>query len=113
MREFVFGGLVFIYLVFQFMGLVGDGVFFGSEEMDILNYITGVSVTEMTHESWIGLVIRGLQIPLGFLQFAWSHLLLWDYSYLTGGWALFKFFVLIPITASMIWAGIRTFRGGG
>jgi len=43
--------------------------------------------------------------------FAFWDMLLWNYAFLTGGWAIFKWIVLYPISAGFIASIIMAVRG--
>ena len=90
----------FSYVTATLLCLFIEGSYFGTEELDIMNALTGMSLLEITGTgAWV--------IPKlvsGFFSVGVPRLLLWDYSFLDnaeGG--LFKWLVLLPLTVGFVW----------
>lgn len=105
-------GLIFVWMIGQFMGLVGDGVFLGAEEVNWLNYLTGYQGIEAANTNWLGLIGQYVGISIGFFTQGVARIILWDYSFLAGGWGIFKWILFYPLSGGVVYAIFRFFRGG-
>ncbi len=90
----------FSYVTATLLCLFIEGSYFGTEELDIMNALTGMSLLEITGTgAWV--------IPKlisGFFTVGVPRLLLWDYSFLNnaeGG--LFKWLILLPLSVGFVW----------
>jgi len=101
-KLFIF--FTFAYVSATLLCLFIEGSYFGAEELSIMNALTGMSLLEITGTG-------GWTIPKlisGFFTVGVPRLLLWDYSFLDspeGG--LFKWMILLPLTAGFVW-GLAT-----
>jgi hypothetical protein len=93
--------IVFLFAMGTMLSLIIEGTYLGSgEEWDIMQSLTGYSAINVAGGG-------GISIPkmaIGFLFNGIPKLLFWDYSFLTGGYALIKWFILYPISAGIVYA---------
>lgn len=90
----------FSYVSATLLCLFIEGGWFGAEELDIMNALTGMSLLEITGTgAWT--------IPKlisGFFTVGVPRLLLWDYSFLdTPEGGLFKWLLLLPLSVGFVW----------
>ena len=105
-------GLIFVWMIGQTMGLIGDGVFFADEEMNWLNYLTGYQGVEASNLNWFGLMSQYVGIGIGFFTQGVARVILWDYAFLDGSWMIFKYLLFWPLSAGVVYSIFRFFRGG-
>lgn len=92
---------VFLFVIGTLVSLIIEGTFIGSgEEMDVLRALTGYSNTEIAG----GGVIVIPKVGLAFFAVGLPKVIMWDYSFLEGGWGIFKWILLYPISAGVVYA---------
>jgi len=67
----------------------------------VVNQIVGFNLTEQMSTS--GTFSLALQLPVAFAN-AFIKALVWDFSFLQGPYAFFKYIVLYPISGGFIWS---------
>lgn len=72
-----------------------EGAWFGIREMDILNQLTGYSITQAGDLSVI-------QLGAGFFTTGLPKMLLWDYPFLQGNLLIVRF-LLICLSIGVLW----------
>lgn len=105
--------LVFTYMIGQMMCFILEGSWFGGQEQSLMNALTGFSAHSYT-DSAIGnigtFVTNVVGGTFGLFTYALPRLLLWDYSFLEGGWSVVKWVVLYPINAGTVLGIISLFK---
>jgi hypothetical protein len=93
--------VVFLFTVGTLVSLIIEGTYMGSgEEWDVMQSLTGYSSINVAGGG-------GLSMPkmcYGFVMHGIPKILFWDYSFLTGGFALVKWILLYPISAGIVYA---------
>jgi hypothetical protein len=93
--------IVFIFVVGTVVSIIIEGTFIGGgEEIDIMEALTGYSNVDIA-------AAGGFSIPKlgwGFFTVGLPKVIMWDYSFLDGGWGIFKWFLLYPISAGVVYA---------
>lgn len=82
-----------------------EGSYLGEETVSVINILCGYSTTDLQATggmSWVS-------AATGFFTVGIPKLILWDYSFLEGGWELFKYIVLYPITIGVVWGIVQLF----
>ena len=76
--------------------LVLEGSYLGSAENIVINQLTGLQALKVA-----GLV----GIPAFLVSFFQGliRVLLWDYSFYTGGWEIIRYFWLATLTSAAVW----------
>lgn len=98
----------FSYVAATMMCLFIEGSYLGEEELSVMNALTGMSILEV---SGAGLWTIPRLIA-GFFTVGVPRLLLWDYSFLaTDEGGLFKWMLLLPLTAGFVWGLAQVFLG--
>lgn len=90
---------VFIFMIGTILSLTIEGAWMGEEEVTVMNELTGFTTLEV---SGAGIWAIPKQI-IGFFTHGVPKLIMWDYSFLDGTAAIFKWVVLFPISAGVIW----------
>lgn len=67
----------------------------------IINQIVGFNIAERMTTS--GLFTTAIQLPLSF-SVALIKALIWDFSFLEGPFAIFKYVILYPLSGGFIWS---------
>ena len=105
--------VAFAFIIGQMMCLISQGIWLGSEEQDFFNALLGFTAHEYT-DSLIGNigttfvnVIGGL---VGFFTVAIPKLVMWDYSFLDGGWSIVKWLLLYPLSAGTVIGVVSLFK---
>lgn len=99
--------LVFTFLVGTLISLFIEGAYFGQNQMNIINALTGFNVQEET--STVGTLFAYPKMAIGFFTVGIPKILLWDYSFLEGGWSLVKWLLLYPISAGIVFGIVSWF----
>ena len=91
--------LAMVFIVGQFMCLVGEGGFFGQDDVDLQNTLTGYTALEVSGAGiWTVPKLIG-----GFLTTGLPKMITWNYSFLEGSWSMIKWFLLYPISIGVVW----------
>lgn len=95
------------------MCLILEGTWLGGPEQSFMNAILGFTAHAYT-DSTIGnigiFVVNVVGGIIGFFTYALPRLVIWDYSFLEGQWALAKWFFFYPISAGTVWGIITLFK---
>lgn len=103
----------FTYIVGQFMCIILQGTWLGGPEQNFMNAMTGFSAHQFTDSAignigvFIANVVGG---TVGFFTYGIPRLLWWDYSFLEGGGAFVKWFLLYPINLGTALGIISIFK---
>jgi len=92
--------IVFVFIVGQTMCLLIDGAWFGSEEVSLMNHLTGFTTVEITDSGFLTLP----KLAYGFFTEGLPNLIGWNYSFLEGEAEAFKWFIFYPISAGVVYA---------
>jgi len=93
---------VFLFIVGTIMGLLIENEAMGPGEQST---IQGLMVWQETEDPTWGTFLVAAPAYFGSLLKA----LVWDFSFLTGGWVYVKWIVWAPLMAMMVWGLIATF----
>ena len=89
----------FAFVTGTMFSLFIEGAYLGEEEVGVMNALTGMSLLEVSGSGlWTVPKLLGSFFTVGV-----PRLLLWDYSFLTGDWGLFKWFVCYPLSIGFVW----------
>ena len=103
-------GLLFLWLIGQFTCLIIEGVYFGEEEVSVMNALLGFVVNVSSENN---LFVNIVNVLAGIGGFFWGlvRVLLWDYSFLNSGVGeMIKWFLLIPFSAGTVFGIYAMFR---
>ena len=95
----------FVFMIGTALSLFIEGSWFGTEEVGVVNELTGYTALQIQGS---GLWAIPKQIS-GFMTHGLPKLIMWDYSFLEGNAALFKWVVLYPISAGVVWGLAQVF----
>ncbi len=93
--------IMFVYFVFftgNFICMIIAGEYITSGDMNLMNALTGYSNIQLAGPG----ILTIPKLGAGFFIHGLPTMIFWNYSFLTGGWELFKFFVLYPITIGVL-----------
>lgn len=82
-----------------------EGTYLGEETTSIINILCGYSTTELQATggmSWVS-------AASGFFTTGIPKMILWDYSFLGGGWEIVKYILLFPVSIGVVWGIIQLF----
>jgi len=94
-------GLGFIYILSQYVCLIIEGLYIGSAEVDTINNMTGFNILES--QGVLGIPILSWQFFANL-----PTMIAWDYSFLTGGYAIFRL-IMMSVSIGIVWGLIQTF----
>lgn len=77
--------------------VVIDGAWLGAADATIMGYLTGV--TNLQTASWTAI----FTVPFAFFTHGLPKLLLWDFSFFSGSWAIVRW-ILFIFSIGAIWA---------
>ena len=98
------GGLSFIFLLGSMLSLLLEGAYIGDTEISVINSLAGYSVLEA------GGLMAIPQLAVGFFTVGLPKLLLWDYAFLSGGFAWVRL-LFMPLSIAVVWGVIQVFIG--
>ena len=90
---------VFIFVVGTLLSLIIEGGYFGSQEVGIMNQLTGYTTLQIAGTG----IWTVPKLVVGFFTHGLPKLIMWDYGFLEGEAAIFKWIVLYPISAGVVW----------
>lgn len=97
--------IAFVFISGNLLCCFIEGTTLGEETTSIINILCGYSTTDIQ-------VIGGMSwvsAASGFFTVGIPKLILWDYSFLQGGWELFKYLMLFPISLGVVWGIVQLF----
>ena len=97
--------IVFTFITGNLLCCFIEGTYLGEETTSIINLLCGYSVTDLQSTggmSWVSAAV-------GFFTTGIPRMILWDYSFLDGGWEIFKYIFLFPITIGVVWGIVQLF----
>ena len=99
--------LAFVFIVGQLTCLFIEGSFFGQEEVDVVNSLTGYNTLQLSGGGFWNIP----KLAMGFITTGLPKMIMWDYSFLDGGWAMVKWLMLYPISIGVVWGLTMVFIG--
>jgi len=72
------------------------GNLFGQSDIDVVNSLVGYSVVDI---EGVGIA----SIATGFFIHGLPKLILWDYSFFTGGWVIIRIILICTLSLGLIW----------
>ena len=97
----------FVFFVGTFVCLVFEGVYSGTEELDILNALTGYNAIQIS-----GAGVWGIpKLGFGFMMNGLPKLILWDYPFLQGGFFVIRVLLISTLSLGLVWGVTVTFLG--
>lgn len=97
--------LVFVFTAGTVVSLILEGGYLGNDQVSVMNELVGYNTVQV---SGIGLFSIP-KIAIGFLTHGLPKTITWDYSFLQGDWQLFKWIMLYPISAGVVWGLVSMF----
>lgn len=91
----MFFGFLFITMSLVCMFMEG-GDLFGHGEIDVVNELVGYSVYDIED---VGI----MSVSIGFFTHGLPKLILWDYSFFTGGWVILRIILICILSLGLIW----------
>ncbi len=91
--------LVFVFTAGTLVSLTLEGGFFGSNEVSVMNELIGYNSISISGMGFFAIP----KMAIGFLTHGLPKTITWDYSFLQGDWVLFKWIMLYPISAGIVW----------
>lgn len=89
--------LAFCLLTGNILCVIMDGAWLGAEDVTLMGYLTGM--TNLQTASWTAI----FTVPFNFFTHGLPRLLLWDFSFFTGGWQIVRWFLFV-FSIGAIWA---------
>jgi hypothetical protein len=96
--------LAFCLLVGNFLCLILDASSFGSTDLNLMNYLLNYSSTQTSNG------IPVITASVFFFTHGLPKMLLWDFSFLSGGLQIVRWFLMI-LSIGAVWAIAQDFRG--
>ena len=90
------------FILGTIISLIIEGVYIGQEQIDVLNELCGYSVLST------GGLMAIPKLAVGFITHGLPKMLLWDYAFFEGPYAMLRFF-FIPLSIAVVWGLIQTF----
>lgn len=87
--------LAMLFVICTMTCLFIEGSWVDDQEIDIINSLTGYTIMEAGGMSVI-------QLGWGFFTKGLPKMIMWDYSFFSGGWGIVRIF-LMPISIGIIW----------
>lgn len=91
--------LFFIFLTGNIICMIIAGEYFDAGDMSLMQSLTGYTNVELSGAG----VLAIPKVAIGFFAHGLPMLLFWNYPFLDGGFELFKYFVLYPVTVGVIY----------
>jgi hypothetical protein len=95
----------FLFITGNLLCAFIEGTWLGEETTSVINILCGYQTTDINATggmSWVS-------AASGFFTVGLPKMLAWNYSFLEGGWSIFKLILLIPISVGFIWGIIQLF----
>lgn len=89
--------LAFCLLIGNILCLIMDGAWLGATDVTLMSYLTGM--TSLQTASWTAI----FTVPYGFFTHGLPRMLLWDFSFFSGSWAIVRW-ILFTISIGAIFA---------
>lgn len=89
--------LSFNLLIGNLLCAIIDGVWLVAEDVTLMTYLTGM--TNLETASWTAI----FTVPFNFFTHGLPKLIMWDFSFFTGGWEVVRWFLFI-FSIGAIWA---------
>lgn len=99
----------FVFLIGTLACLILEGTYFGQREFDILNSLTGYTIVQVSGAGLWSIPKLGV----GFMLHGLPKLILWDFSFFTGGWFLFRVVLIATLSVGVVWGVITMFISFG
>jgi hypothetical protein len=95
--------LAFIWVISTIMCLVIQGSFFSGTEVNVVNQLTGYNTLEL------GGLWGVPRLAIGFFTTGFPKLITWDYSFLTGSYAIIRVIMIAVFGAAAVWGLVTIF----
>jgi len=87
------------------ISLLIEGAFMRTEDINIINQLTGYSALEA------GGIMAIPKLGWGFMTHGLPKILLWDYAFLEGAGFEILRWILMPLSIAVVWGIVQTFIG--
>jgi hypothetical protein len=93
--------LAMCWFISTFICLILEGAYFGAAQNSIINDLSIMTTISL----------GPLIVPVFNVNFAQGimRLLLWDYSFYTGGWVIIRYFWVCTLSSGAMWGIIQAF----
>lgn len=81
--------LAFCLLIGNLLCAIIDGVWLSAEDVNLMTYLTGM--TNLQTSSWTAI----FTVPFNFFTHGLPKLLLWDFSFFSGGWSIVRWILFV------------------
>jgi hypothetical protein len=95
-------GLSFVFILATAISLIIEGEYMGSDELNVINELTGFQAMEA------GGILSIPLMAVGFITHGLPKVLMWDYAFFSGGLEIIRW-VLMPLSITVVWGLIQTF----
>lgn len=96
-------GLSFVWILGTLVSLIIEGAWLGTEDLSIINSMTGYSVIEM------GGIMGIPKMAIGFFTHGLPKIISWDYAFFTGRLFILRVIMTISFSGAVIWGLIQVF----
>lgn len=97
----------FVFFIGTLCCLIIEGTYFGEAEMGVLNALTGYNVIEVS-----GAGIWAIpKLGWGFMIHGLPKLIMWDYSFFQGGYAIIRILLMATLSLGVVWGVTMAFIG--
>ena len=94
--------LCFCWFVSTFICLILEGSYFGSSQSSVIQSLSVLTTFN------IGNLLSVPVFNINFVQ-GIVRILLWDYSFYSGGWVIFRWFWTVVLDPGIVWGMITAF----
>jgi len=95
----------FVFLIGTFTCLIIEGAYFGTEELDIVNSLTGFNIIQVSGAG----VWTIPKLAYGFMTTGLPKLIFWDYNFFHGAYFFFRLLLIMTLSMGVVWGVIQTF----
>lgn len=96
----------FLFIIGTIFCLMGEGGWFGTEEVSFINQMTGYSTIQIQEAGGWGFALQAL----GFITYGIPKMITWNYWFFDDSYAaLFKWTFLYAISAGVLWSIVQVF----
>lgn len=97
----------FVFFVGNFICLIFEGIYWGTTEVNIISDLTGYNTIQVA-----GAGVWGIpKLGLGFMMNGLPKLIMWDYSFLQGGYFIARILLIVTLSVGVVWGVTVTFLG--
>ena len=99
----------FVFLVGSLCCLIIEGAYYAQGDLDMLNALTGYNIVQVS-----GAGIWAIpKLGWGFMIHGLPKLIMWDFSFFTGGWFIFRIFLIGTLSVALVWGVTMAFVSFG